>query len=96
MDQKKLDKAFQEAYHRASTTSLRFPQDVMLRFYAFYKLATEEDSTHKHTELSLDGTKLVSGFKLNSLFQIKNLTTNEAKEHYIDLVNEYIPKKESL
>lgn len=94
VDIKKLNASFQEACERASNTSLRFPQDLMLHFYAYYKHATEEDTTHIHQQ-SIDGTELVSAFKMNSLFQIKDMTRNEAKQCYIDLVNEHIPEKQS-
>lgn len=93
MEKKELDKAFNEAYKRASNTSLRFPQDIMLHFYAYYKHATEEDTTHVHQQPSVDGMELVSAFKMNSLFQIKNMTPDQAKQHYIDLVNKHIPEE---
>lgn len=92
MEIEKLNKAFKEAYERASNTTLRFPQDLMLQFYAYYKHATEEDTTHVHQQ-SFNGTELVSAFKMNSLFQIRNITNNEAKQHYVDLVNKHIPKE---
>ncbi|HET8809519.1 MAG TPA: acyl-CoA-binding protein [Flavobacteriaceae bacterium] len=91
MNSTKLDNAFKEAYQRASNTSLRFPQDLMLHFYAYYKHATEEDTTHVHQQAT-DGTELVSAFKMNSLFQIRNLSRDEAKRKYIELVNKHIPK----
>lgn len=90
-EKEKLNEAFKEAYERASNTTLRFPQDLMLKFYAYYKHATEEDTTHVHQQ-SANGTELVSAFKMNSLFQIKNMSHKEAKLHYIDLVNKHIPK----
>ncbi|HET8837526.1 MAG TPA: acyl-CoA-binding protein [Flavobacteriaceae bacterium] len=87
----KLDREFKEAYERASNTTLRFPPDLMLQFYAYYKHATEEDTTHMHIQ-STGGTELVSAFKMNSLFQIRNIPREEAKQKYIDLVNKHIPK----
>lgn len=87
----KLDTEFNEAYERACNTTLRFPPDLMLQFYAFYKHATEEDTTHIHRQNSQE-TELVSAFKMNSLFQIQNISREEAKQKYIDLVNKYIPK----
>ncbi len=91
MDSKKLNMEFKEAYKRASKTTLRFPPDLMLQFYAFYKHATEEDSTHIHVQ-NTDGMELVSAFKMNSLFQIRNIPRKVAKQKYIDLVNKHIPK----
>ncbi|HLU80548.1 MAG TPA: acyl-CoA-binding protein [Flavobacteriaceae bacterium] len=85
----KLDMEFQKAYERASTTKKKLPQDVMLRLYAYYKHATEADLTHIQRQSTV-GTELVSAFKLNSLFQIQNISRREAKQKYIDLVNEVI------
>lgn len=92
MGTEKLNAAFKEACQRASNTTLRFPPDLMLQFYAYYKHATEEDTTHIHDQ-SGDRNELVSAFKTNSLFQIKDLTRDEAKQCYIDLVNKHIPHK---
>lgn len=90
MDEK-LNKEFKEAYKRASNTSLRFPPDLMLQFYAYYKHAIEEDTTHIYHQ-NVEGTELVNAFKMNSLFQIRNISREEAKRKYIALVNEHIPE----
>lgn len=93
MDNANLDKAFQEAYERASQTSLRFPPDLRLRFYALYKHASKAVFNTKYLNHTDSGEELVNAFKMNSLFQIKNMTQDEAKQNYIDLVNEYIPEE---
>lgn len=86
-DNKELDIAFEKAYLKATHTELRFPPDVMLHFYAYYKRATDDNSRHQQQTLD---NRLVGAFKMNALFQVKELTKNQAKQKYIDLVNEYI------
>ena len=88
-EQEDIDLAFQEAYQKASTTSKRFPPDIMLKFYAYYKQATENTGTYPPS-----GERDVkNAFKLNALLQIKGLSPTEAKKKYIDLVQKYIDDK---
>lgn len=86
-----LDERFEEAAKRASNTDLRFPPDLMLYFYAYYKRA-KGDNTQHHLE-TLDNNQLIGAFKMNALFQVKNITQSQAKKKYIDLVNKHIPKE---
>ena len=90
MKDKELDREFKEAFKRASETSLRFPPDLMLHFYAYYKRATGDNKSHQLE--NLDEAQLVGAFKMNALFQVKHLSPDEAKRKYISLVNKYIPK----
>jgi acyl-CoA-binding protein len=39
-----------------------------------------------------DRSKLIGAFKMNALFQIKSLSQDDAKQKYIDLVNQHIPE----
>lgn len=86
-----LDKQFKEAVKRASNTNLQFPPDVRLYFYAYYKRATGIHSEHREHE-DIEGSALISAFKMNALFQAKSISPEEAKRNYIAMVNEYIPK----
>lgn len=90
MDNNALNIAFEDACTRANETELRFAPDLMLHFYAYYKRATG-DNTHHQLE-DLDANKLIGAFKMNALFQVKSLSHDEAKQKYIDLVNQHIPK----
>jgi len=90
MEQSDLDRDFEEAFKRASETPLRFPPDLMLHFYAYYKRATGDNTSHQLE--NLDEAQLVGAFKMNALFQVKHLSEEEAKKEYIALVNKYIPK----
>lgn len=86
MNKKKLDKEFEKAYIISSTTDKKFPPDVMLQFYAYYKQATKGNN---YKELSGD-ENLRNAFKLNAWFQLSNLTEDEAKINYIKLVKKHI------
>jgi acyl-CoA-binding protein len=81
------NKKFLKAYKMASTTEQKFPPDVLLHFYAYYKRATSKNGFYLPP--TSDGD-LRSAFKVNALVQVKNLTKQEAQEKYIDLVEKYI------
>jgi acyl-CoA-binding protein len=79
----KLDIEFNEAVERINAHTEPFPADMLLRLYAYYKKASnnyERPSSRK---------PIINAFKTNALFQIKNVSEDEAKRIYIDLVNNY-------
>ncbi len=83
MTNKELDNEFQEAVNRVNAHTDPFPADFLLRLYAYYKKATnnyEQPSSKK---------PIINAFKANALFQIKDITEDEAKSTYIELVNNY-------
>ncbi|WP_289044628.1 acyl-CoA-binding protein [uncultured Olleya sp.] len=83
MTTEKLDIIFDEAVERINAHTEPFPADFLLRLYAYYKKATnnyERPSSKK---------PIINAFKTNALFQIKNITPDQAKEAYIELVNNY-------
>lgn len=86
MTPEEIDKQFLEAYEKASRTTQKFPPDIMLQFYAYYKHATENEGIY--TPSGEDEVR--NAFKLNALLQIKGISTLEAKKNYIELVNKYI------
>lgn len=81
-----IDTAFQQAYEKASKTTQKFPPDVMLQFYAYYKQATEFSGIYTPS----GDMDIRNAFKLNALLQVKGLSADEAKKSYIELVNRYI------
>jgi len=84
MNEKDLETQFQEAVAIASKmTQASLPQDVQLRLYAFYKQATHGSLSYNHSE-SFD---LRNAFKTNAWIQISHLSIEEAKEHYIEIIN---------
>ena len=84
-----LDKRFDNAFKIASAMKDPLPADVMLHFYAFYKIATGNGLMH----LPSGNSALRNGFKLNALFQFSHLSANEAKIKYIELVEKYTNQK---
>ncbi|WP_299770002.1 acyl-CoA-binding protein [uncultured Dokdonia sp.] len=86
MENEALHTAFWDAFKRVGEAKQAFPPDVLLRFYALYKQATQENSfSYQKGE-----HELVSAFKMNALLQVKGLTSDEAKEAYIEEANKYI------
>lgn len=81
-----LDNRFLKAYKMASTTDKRFPPDIMLHFYAYYKKATRENGFYTPR----NDQDLRNGFKANALLQIENLRQDEAREKYVKMVEKYI------
>ncbi|WP_397363499.1 acyl-CoA-binding protein [Olleya sp. R77988] len=83
MTPEELNLIFEEAVARINAHTEPFPADFLLRLYAYYKKATnnyDRPSSRK---------PIINAFKTNALFQIKDITTDEAKETYIELVNSY-------
>lgn len=84
MSTEKLDKAFENAVDCVNNHTEPFPADILLKLYAYYKRAN-------HDFGSPTGRKpLISAFKTNALFQIKDMSQDEAKQAYIDLADEYL------
>lgn len=87
MNEKDLDTRFKEAVAIASKmTQASLPQDVQLRLYAFYKQATFGTLNYNLSE----NFDLRNAFKTNAWIQISHLTVDEAKEHYIEIINSLI------
>ena len=84
-----LEKRFNKAFEIASAMTEKLPQDVMLQFYSYYKHATNKDAVVRPS-----GNNVVrNAFKLNAYFQMANITANEAKQKYIELVEKYTGEK---
>lgn len=84
--EEEVDRAFEKAYHKACNTKERFPPDLMLKLYAYYKQATE----HTAAYIPSGNSDIKNAFKLNALLQVKGLSVREAKEAYIELVEQNI------
>lgn len=83
---KKIDIEFERAYKISSTTTIKLPPDVMLQLYAYYKQATKGSNYEQPS----GDVELRNAFKLNAWFQLSQLTEDEAKKEYINLVNKYL------
>lgn len=83
MTQEELDITFENAVKTINDHTEPFPADVLLKLYAYYKRATNNQSSPS------SNNPLINAFKTNALFQITDISTNEAKQLYIDAVNHY-------
>ena len=83
MSSKKLDIEFKDAVSRINAKEGPFPADFLLRLYAYYKKATNNYGRPSSQK------PIINAFKTNALFQIENISEDEAKRIYIDLVNNY-------
>ncbi len=84
-----LDKKFEKAFEKASAMTKKLPPDVMLKFYAYYKHATSKSSVY----MPSGNDEIRNAFKLNAYFQLNDITPDQAKQKYIDLVEEFNEKK---
>ncbi|MBJ6368129.1 acyl-CoA-binding protein [Snuella sedimenti] len=78
-----LDIKFQEAVARVNAHKDPFPADTLLKLYAYYKKATNDYGKPRSKK------KIINAFKTNALFQVKDISEDEAKRTYIELVNNY-------
>ena len=83
MTDEELDIAFREAVRRINEHNEPFPADVLLRLYAYYKKATNDYGRPSSRK------PIINAFKTNALFQTQNVSENEAKKRYIELVDNY-------
>ncbi len=88
MTTKDIDIEFQKAVDRVNAHTDPFPADCLLRLYAYYKKATNDYGRPSSSKA------IVNAFKTNALFQVQNISQDEAKTTYIKLVNDYFSTKE--
>jgi acyl-CoA-binding protein len=83
MTSEELDIEFRDAVERINNFTEPFPADFLLRLYAYYKKATNNYGRPSSKK------PIINAFKTNALFQVKDVTQDEAKRIYIDLVKNY-------
>lgn len=83
MKKSEIDIEFETAVDRVNDHVEPFPADFLLRLYAYYKKATNDYGRPSSR------TPIINAFKTNALFQVQNITEDDAKREYIDLVNTY-------
>ena len=79
-----LDKEFKTAVESIRNYKEPFPADTLLKLYAFYKRATNDYSRPNSSKA------IINAFKTNALFQVEDITKDEAKKRYIELAKEYL------
>ena len=83
MQEKDLDTRFEEAVSIANSMSqATLPQDVALRLYAYYKQATFGTIETPNSPVF----DVRNAFKTNAWMQISHLSSDEAKEFYIEAI----------
>ncbi|BFP39755.1 acyl-CoA-binding protein [Muricauda sp. SCSIO 64092] len=81
MVDKSLQNKFQEAVQYVNNYVEPIPADILLKLYAYYKIA------NKNFDNPGSKTPLINAFKANALIQAQNINRNEAMANYIELVN---------
>jgi acyl-CoA-binding protein len=84
MNSEALDIEFREAVDSINGHQDPFPADVLLKLYAYYKKATNDYSRPSSSKA------IINAFKTNALFQVEDITQDQAKQCYIDLANTYL------
>ena len=83
MNNSELDIEFEASVKRVNDHVEPFPADFLLRLYAYYKKATN------NYERPGSSKPIINAFKTNALFQIQDITEDDAKREYIALVTRY-------
>lgn len=84
MHKKDLDSEFNLAVESINNHKEPFPADTLLKLYAFYKIATNDYGRPSSNKA------IINAFKTNALFQVQNISQDEAKERYIELAKNYL------
>ncbi len=90
MTDEELHIKFQEAVEKASQEEQsQVPLELQLHLYAYYKRVIDEPYVSNR---SFQTNDLRSAFKMNALIQVQQLTKNEARQKYIDIIEELYPR----
>ena len=82
-----LNKEFEQAVRFVNEYTDPLPADLLLKLYAYYKIA------NKNFDHPGSKTPLINAFKANALIQAQNVSSKEAMEAYIELVNIEVKSK---
>ena len=86
MKNEKLHREFKEAVDYINNYTSLLPADLLLKLYAYYKIANQNFNNPGSK------TPLINAFKANALIQARDIDPEEAMKEYIDLVNREIKK----
>ncbi len=98
MSEKDLDTLFDEAFENANLIPKEsVPQNVQLVLYALYKHASSSRlnafPNYYQNSDNDTGEDLRNAFKLNALMQVKNLSIDDAKLQYIEIINQLMKER---
>ena len=88
MSNENLDIEFKDAVKRVNAHTEPFPADTLLKLYAYYKKATNNYGRPSSKK------PIINAFKTNALFQVENISEDDAKRTYVELVNNYFLYRE--
>lgn len=80
MKNEKLHKKFENAVAFVNSYESPLPADLLLKLYAYYKIAS------KNLDNPKSKTPLINAFKANALIQAKDVSIEKAMKEYIALV----------
>ena len=86
MKNKKLDTEFTKAVEYMNTYTDLLPADLLLKLYAYYKIA------NKNYDNPGSSTPLINAFKANALIQARKMSREDAMKSYIKLVKTEVMK----
>lgn len=78
-----LNRDFNSAVHYINSYQEPIQPDILLRLYAYYRMAHQNTSHSKKSE-----EPIVKAFKFNAILQVLHLDSAEAKKNYVELVRE--------
>lgn len=86
MKNEALHREFKEAVDYINNYTSLLPADLLLKLYAYYKIANQNFNNPGSK------TPLINAFKVNALIQARDISPEEAMQEYIDLVNEEVKR----
>ncbi len=78
-----LNRDFSSAVHFINSYKEPIQSDILLRLYAYYRLAHQNTSHSKKSE-----EPIIKAFKFNAILQVLHMDSAEAKKNYVELVRE--------
>jgi len=87
MKDKKLHNKFIETVAYINSYKDPIPPDILLKLYAYYRIANKNFSTPGSK------TPLINAFKANALIQAKKCSVEDAMKEYISLVEKEFKQK---
>lgn len=84
MGNEKLHTDFLAAVERVNNYTKPLPADLLLKLYAYYKIA-KKNSSNPQSKIPL-----INAFKANALIQAQNVSRSQAMKEYIKLVQKEI------
>lgn len=87
MKNEKLHTNFTKAVEFVNNYSELLPADLLLKLYAYYKIA------NKNYDNPGSSTPLINAFKANALIQARNISREDAMKAYVKLVKNEVMKK---